>query len=109
VKGVRFYLDYSTKQRKRKGQHAGNVIAAHVEASGRSWSHVGYLEHTVLDGEMRSQFIVECITALHDEPNSSVCSSSVAQSYLADSCKMISEDKARDIHPKLFERLDMED
>ncbi|KKN85800.1 hypothetical protein LCGC14_0276070 [marine sediment metagenome] len=101
--GVRFYLDYVSAQRKRKGQHAGNVIAAHVITSGRSWSHVG----TVSKGETgKILFSVECIAAVYASPNSPVCSSSVSRTYLQESCKFISEGKAREIHPALFERLD---
>ena len=102
--GVRFYLDYVSAPRKRKGQHAGNVIAAHVISSGRSWSHVGTVSEGAT-GELL--FSVECIAALYASPNSVVCSSSVSRMYLQESCKFISEERARDIHPALFEYMDM--
>ncbi len=106
MKGVRFYLDYVSAKRKRKGQNNGNVIAAHIISRGRSWSHVGTVSNG-RKGELR--FSVECIAALYAEPNSVVCSSSVSRSYLQDSCKFISESRARGIHPALFDYLDTDD
>jgi hypothetical protein len=103
VIGVRFYLDYGSKKKKRKGQHTGNVIAAHVTTGGRGFSHVGTLRNA---WTKKAYYSVECVSALFDEPNSAVCSSSVSEGYLRESCKFISEARAREIHPTLFEYLD---
>lgn len=96
MKGVMFYLDFNTPKRKRKGEHTGNVIAAHVKQDG---AFLGF--HS---GE---SYLIECISAVFEEGNSSVCSSSASIWYLSDSCKRISEAKAREIHPALFDRLDL--
>ena len=94
MKGIRFYLEFETPQRKRKGENTGNVIAAHITQAG---AFLGF--HS---GE---SYLIECITALHAAPNSVVCSSLVIIEYLSDSCKRISEAKAREIHPALFDAL----
>lgn len=48
---------------------------------------------------------LECISAVYYEPNSPVASGAVSQSFLRKWCKRISENEARQIHPRLFEYL----
>jgi len=45
---------------------------------------------------------------LYDRPNSPVASTGVSRAYLRDECKRISEKRARELHPKLFEYLEVE-
>jgi hypothetical protein len=49
---------------------------------------------------------MECLTSVYDYPNSPVASTSTVRAYLRGNCKRISENRAREIHPALFERLD---
>lgn len=95
MKYVRFYLEYGSKQNKRKGIDEGNVLA---------------LIDTMGDG-FRPQYTgdaytIECLAAVHFHPNSPVAGSSTTRDYLAETCKRIPEWKARQIHPTLFARLD---
>jgi hypothetical protein len=104
MKGVRFYLEYPNKKEKRNatrkelGNHSGNVIAVlvdnvivHPDGNGVHWLS-GY----------------DAMAGLFDKPNSPVASSVVGLDYLDERCKWISEEKAREIHPELFKRLDYE-
>jgi len=85
MKGVRFYEEFSNK---RRGKSEGKVLAVDIE-----WFY----------GE--SGYLHEAIGALFFHPNSAVGGTSVSPEYLRDSCKRISEAKARQIHPNLFEWL----
>ena len=59
-----------------------------------------------VSGEMeRPDGMVEGFAAVHDRPNSSVSWTTIHPSLLGD---QLSEDKARERHPRLFERLDKE-
>lgn len=72
-----FYRDPTTE---------GCVIAVSQEAEGR-----------------RSDGMVEGFAGTFDQPNSSVSWTAIDPAILGDP---ISEEKARDIHPRLFEHLD---
>lgn len=87
MQGVRFYLEYADNKAKRKGEHKGTVVAL-------------LTDHQFILPGYHSR---ECIASVYDWPNSPVGSDSVARSYLRNNCKHISEDKAREIHPALFE------
>jgi hypothetical protein len=89
MNGIRFYLDFETPRRKRRGEHEGNVTAVFV---GR--------EHRCPDGSQ------EAIGAVYYWPNSAVASTAVSRSWLTVCAKRISEARAREIHPALFDRLD---
>jgi hypothetical protein len=95
VKGYRFFLEHGSKQNKRKGAHEGNVLA---------------LIDTMGDGFrpqlMGDHYGNECIGAVLFYPDSPVCGSSTNRGYLSETCKRISEAKARSIHPNLFVTLD---
>jgi hypothetical protein len=97
MKGVRFYLEHSSPQAKRKGEHAGTVVAVFHEQ--------GWFER---QGD-RMQYMHEAVGGVFERPNSPVASTAVARSYLAENCKRIPESEAREIHPALFEYLDRED
>ena len=92
MKGYRFYLEYDTPTLKRHCTHSGTVIATF----GDPFISLGHA-------------MIECIGSVYNEPNSPVCCTSANLDYIHDYCKRISEVKAREIHPKLFERLDSED
>ena len=88
MNGIRFYQEFTNKS---KRQPAGTVVAALV-CNGRFWS--------------TGKVCYEALGGLFDHPNSVVCGGAVSLDYLHDKCKRISEGRARDIHPALFERLD---
>lgn len=90
MKGYRFYLEYDSPAKKRKGQDQGNVLALEI---GDTW----------IEGHNR---MYGCISALLFVPDSPVCGSSCSWEYLRDNCKRISEKQARVIHPALFAYLD---
>ena len=100
MKGVKFYLEYPSKNVKKKSTknngyvgNSGNVIAVLLDDN----NNKSYLP----DGEC-----VECVSALWESANSSVCVGAVHQQYLSDKCKLVSEQVARKIHPKMFSYLD---
>jgi hypothetical protein len=88
MNGIRFYLEFTDKSKRRSG---GNVVAALV-LNGIYWS--------------TGRACYEAIAALFDRPNAPVAGTGVALDYLRERCKRISEAKARSIHPLLFQRLD---
>lgn len=81
---VRFYEEFTNK---RRGESAGTVIAL-------------IPENRCPDGSR------EAVGALFDQPNSPVASTSVSDGYLFKNCKRVSETRAREVHPNLFEYLD---
>lgn len=95
MKDVCFYLEFPSKQaRKKSGKentgHAGNVFAGFI-------------------GNPRTQSGgVEGLGAVHDFPDSPVASTQAGPGFLRQ-CKRIPEALAREIHPRLFERLDEKD
>lgn len=92
MKGFKFYLEYDDEKEKRKatrknlGDHSGNVVAVFGE-----FDHVA---------------VKDCLGAVFFVGNSDVACSTVSYDYLRENCKRISEKQAREIHPKLFARLD---
>lgn len=90
MKGYRFYLEYKTPAHKRKGQDTGTVIAI-------NWQNRWPGHECVM---------VDAIGAVYYQPNSSVASTTASFDYIHDNCKRISEKRAREIHPALFEYLD---
>ena len=89
MKGIRFYEELEHKNRKAE-RSKGSVVAALHETghySGRTYCY-------------------EAISGLYDEPNPPVCGGAVSIFYLLADCRRISEQRARELHPKLFERLD---
>lgn len=91
MQGVRFYLEFpSPSAKKRSGKfhsgHSGNVFAAFTE-----YAQAGQCEG---------------IGSVFADPNSPVAGTSASRGYLARECKRIPERIAREIHPRLFERLD---
>lgn len=91
MKGLRFYEEL--KDKNRVGEKSmGNVIAIDTTTS-------------LFDG----RGVYQVFAAVFFEPNSPVCYTGVAPKYLTEHCKRISEARAREIHPKLFERLDNND
>ena len=94
MKGIRFYLEYPNKTEKNKatvknlGNHSGNCIAVFL---GR--------EHICPD------YTREALAAVTFYPNSGTCLTSVSDEYLREKCKRIPEYMAKEIHPKLYNRL----
>lgn len=89
MKGFRFYQEFETEKRK---VSKGTIVAMMFDfywLDPRSW-----------------EIIHECGSALYDKPNSICCGSQVSRAYLASKCRRVSEARAREIHPKLFEYLE---
>ena len=93
MKGWRFYEEYKTKKRKIP---TGNVVAVDT-ATGM---------HAVSPFGPNARYRYECVLALFVEHNSPVCSGAASVEHIERHCKRISEAKAREIHPKLFEYLE---
>lgn len=100
MKYIRFYLEYPSKKEKNRRpaknrKHTGNVCAVFTDLGGfPDW-------YASTAGPQ-----VECISAVYYHANSPVCGSSASMHYLRDLCVRISEAKAREIHPQLFDYLD---
>lgn len=98
MNGVRFYLEYGSPTEKNKatrkspGDHIGTVVAVLVENG------------TFPCGQ--GKWCYDAIGGLHARPNSPVASTSASLDYLRENCLRISEEQAREIHPRLFEWLD---
>jgi hypothetical protein len=90
MKGYRFYLEFKSATRKRKGLHVGTCIALCTD------------ERAYISGGEGCQ---GAIVGVFDAPNSPVAYTSVGLDYLRETCKRISEKKAREIHPALFDRI----
>lgn len=94
MKGIRFYREFLKRQRK-EWDATGNVIAIYLDDDNQP------IARTVQDGK-----IIECASAVFFQPNSPVASSGVHSEYLRTKCKRISEKRAREIHPLMFEYLE---
>lgn len=100
MNGYRFYLEFSTTYRKKKSGkenkgHSGNVCAISTDKN--------------LISARGSELMFEGLVSVFDHPNSPVNWSGASWGYLRSKCKRISEAKARQIHPVLFQRLDETD
>jgi hypothetical protein len=111
MKGVYFYRDCGSPQAKNRLRHlarkdygvvasqvteVGNVIAMFVGKGGRTvghWSTRG--------------FIAETISAVFDYDNSPVASSGASIEYMQQCTIRVSEKVARQIHPEMFNYLDI--
>lgn len=94
MKGIRFYEELTDKNRKAEASK-GNVIAVAYETRWYNYTPDGYYDT-----------MFECVSALFFEPNSVCCGDGVSQRYLTKDTKRISETRAREIHPALFEYLE---
>ncbi len=99
MKGYWFYEVYKDKG---KGISDGNVIAIFCQTD----EHGHYGPRVFYSG---MEPCYECMAPLPFEEDSPVCNGSVSMYYLAARCKRISEKRAREIHPHMFERLDEEE
>ena len=96
LKHYRFYLEYPSKTEKGKasiragrlGNHLGTVVAAY---------------------EMKPGYLEGFVAVYGNVPNGGVNWGGIGQDYLRDRCIRISQQLARAIHPRLFERLDEDD
>ena len=100
MKGYRFYEELEHKNRKAE-QSKGSVVAVVGEHGlyGRGWHPSGFFSGPGI-------YCYEAFSGLYNEPNPPVCFSSVGHNYLREQCRRVSEQRAREIHPALFERLD---
>jgi hypothetical protein len=89
MKGIRFYKELKNKNRKSE-ESLGTVVA------------VFYESHWISNGKI----LFDAIGGVFSQANSPVTSIGVAQLYLTENCRRISEKRAREVHPALFEYLD---
>jgi hypothetical protein len=94
MKGYRFYEEFDSSYKKRQRQGTGNVLALDVDWRGRPFHNgVG----------------LECCAALLSEPNSPVCGTEVSRNVLRRNYRRVTEQRARQIHPAMFDFLDQFD
>jgi len=94
MKGYRFYEELENKNRKGE-KSKGTVIALALFNNGApDWR------------PSMTSYHADCVSAVFDEPNSPVCWGAVCVDYLRKRARRVSEVKAREIHPALFEYLD---
>lgn len=97
MKGYKFFLEFPDNKTKRKSGrgnigHSGNCIALATDPEFTYVRNGGIMQ--------------EGLSAIFYTRNSPVNWGSVSWDYLRENCKRISEAKAREIHPELFNRLD---
>lgn len=95
MKGYRFYAEYNNgpKGGRKSGLPKKQVIAVLL-------NNLGQPLRNTWSGK------VDALVGLYDEDNPPTVFDSVFYEYLERHCKRISESKARELHPRLFERLD---
>ena len=91
MKGIRFYEEYTGHKRRKDSKPLGNVLAVVVENSPQVYDGVTHYD---------------AVGAVFDLPNSAVASAVISTSYLRNYTKRISERRARELHPLLFQILD---
>ena len=96
MKGIRFFEELEHKNRKAE-QSQGNVIAMLIGSG--FWRQYA-------SGDRSYHY--ECVGAVFYHPNSQCAGTSAQDEYLRGDCRRISEARAREIHPALFEYLDRE-
>lgn len=99
MKGYRFYLEYASKADKRKGVHAGNVLALYTGEG---------IESAEVVARMRTYLFG--VGGVLNSPDSPVgWTGEVSREQLRERFKRVSEQEARKVHPRLFEYLDAEE
>ena len=98
MKGYRFYEEFGDAKNKRKGISQGNVVALWLSLDESGYDHPWYISNHDVVGEG--------FGAVFFTPNSPVNWNCVSADYLHETCKRVSEKRAREIHPELFKRLD---
>jgi len=96
MKNYRFYLEYASKQAKRKKQDLGTVIA------------VWYDKSEFAQGAYQSggQWVRDCISSVIEGNKECLGHSSCSDGYLREKTKRIPESLARTMHPQIFNILD---
>ena len=94
MKGYRFYEELRNKNR--KGELSkGTVLAMPLNQSGSPLYFCG-----------QTGMHIEVFAAVFDEKNSPVCECSADDEYIREKTRKVSEKRAREIHPALFDYLD---
>lgn len=96
MRGWRFYEELNFKNR--LGETSKGTVIAVAHENRRIERNGDGTYHTVYDA----------IGGVYEEPNSPVGSTGAAAEYLSDDCRRIPEERAREIHPALFQFLDQE-
>ena len=97
MRGYRFYAEYDSAKDKRADKHSGNVCAVLLDEERRPLLN---------RPERNNATMADAIAAGREQKNSPVCLTTVSLDYLREKCKRISEERARAIHPRLFNYLD---
>ena len=87
MRGIRFYQEFANKSKTRP---TGNVTAIFLDSR--------------LVG--RNQVTYSAVSGVYEHSDSAVASTIVSEDYLREKCKKVSEEKARRIHPALFEYME---
>lgn len=95
MKGYRFYEEFTTKL---KDKSAGNCLALY---------HGEGVETPEIVSRLR--YYLEGVGAIFLRPNSEVAVTGISREFLRERCKRVSEKRAREIHPILFEYIDREE
>lgn len=94
MKGYRFYEEYDSSYKKRKRISSGNVLALDIPVAG--W----------FDGR---RYVMSCTAAVFSHPNSGIAGTAVSRDVLRLNYRRITEKRAREIHPAMFDFLDQFD
>lgn len=91
----RFYEEFDDERKRTKS--LGTVVAEPASRMARRQ-------------DMATDGLIECVLATMKVPNSDqVCQMRISPAYLRRFCRKISEERAREIHPALFEFLEKGD
>lgn len=107
MKGFRFYAEmpnsYASKSETRQ-HHA--FTRASIKHPGRKFNCIAVFLQDDNRPLYQSGDNVEALASVFDYDNSDVCVTGVARDYLAQRCVRIDEATARQLHPRLFARID---
>lgn len=94
MKGYMFYEEFDSSYKKRIRRGSGNVLALDIDARGLPFDNGHGLE---------------CTAAVYSHANSPVAGATISRTVLTKNYLRITEVRAREIHPVMFEFLDQFD
>ena len=96
MKGYRFYEEFDSSYKKRKRQGSGNVLALDIDP--KTARPYGWVDHN-------KRYVMECTAAVFSHSNSGVAGTAVSDDVLRKNYRRITEKRAREIHPAMFQNL----